>query len=143
MKASEAIIAWNGLEDFRHEGHPATIGIGPLLFDGDSDWTRPYLYTAGAAEAKRRHLNGVDQQFAVLKDFHTLVYLYGLDPYLVHRAFLHIDEYQDIMRSEGAGPAEDEHGHTPDGGHGRKNYDVPSVEEHQVERSHHFRLAER
>jgi hypothetical protein len=94
MKASEAIIAWNGLGSYRNEGRPGSIAVGPLLRDGDSDWTRPYLYTGGAAEVQRRKLSKKDQQFSVLRDFYSLVYVYGLHPYLVHRALLHVDEYK-------------------------------------------------
>lgn len=124
MKASEAIIAWNGLDDFRSEGRPGGIAVGPLLFDGDSDWTRPYLFTAGAAEVYRRNLPDADQHFAVLKDFYSLVQVYGLAPHVVHRAFMHIDEYQDIAREMGVGA--------------EPGYPVPPVEEERVERSFHF-----
>jgi hypothetical protein len=124
MKASEAIIAWNGFEDFRSEGRPGAIAVGPLLFDGDSDWTRPYLFTAGAAEVYRRSLPDKDQHFAVLKDFYSLVQVYGLHPYLVHRAFMHIDEYRDLAAEMGVA---EEH-----------TYAVPSVEEDRIERSFHF-----
>ena len=113
MKASEAVIAWNGSTTHRDEGQAGSIAVGPLLFDGDTDWTRPYFYTGGAAEVYRRNLPEKDQQFAVLRDFYALVFTYGLDPYLVHRALLHIDEYQDIIKAMGAGPDKDELGHDP------------------------------
>jgi hypothetical protein len=138
MKASEAIIAWNGLGSYRNEGRPGSIAVGPLLGDGDSDWTRPYLYTGGTAEVQRRKLSKTDQQFWVIKDFYSLVYVYGLHPYLVHRALLHVDEYQDITKAMGAGPDKDELGHDPDVGHGRLSYPVPAVEEQRLERSFHF-----
>ncbi len=127
MKASEAIIAWNGYDDFRSEGRPGSIAVGPLLFDGDSDWTRPYLFTAGAAEVYRRNLPDTEQHLAVLKDFYMLVQVYGLHPYLVHRAFMHIDEYRDIAKEMGAEAA--------------PGYPVPAIEEDRVERSLHFRMA--
>lgn len=133
MKASEAIIAWNGIEDFRHEGRPGSVGVGPLLFDGDSDWTRPYLFTGGAAEVRRRTLTEKEQQFAVLQDFYNLVHVYGLHPDLVHQALLHIDEYHDVMKSVGA---------DPESGAGRTNYAATSIEENRVERSFHFAPAD-
>jgi hypothetical protein len=126
MKASEAVIAWNGSTTHRDEGQAGSIAVGPLLFDGDTDWTRPYFYTGGAA---------------VLRDFYALVFTYGLHPYLVHRALLHIDEYQDIIKAMGAGPDKDELGHDPDVGYARLDYPVPAVEEQRVERSFHFALA--
>ncbi|MBL8580342.1 MAG: hypothetical protein JNK47_24355 [Mesorhizobium sp.] len=138
MKASETIIAWNGLDNYRNEGRPGSIAVGPLLHDGDGDWTRPYLYTGGAAEVYRRNISTKDQQFSVLRDFYSLAYVYGLHPYLVHRAFLHIDEYQDITKAMGAGPDENELGHDPNVGYGRSSYPVPSVEERRLERSFHF-----
>ena len=141
MKASEAVIAWNGSTTHRDEGQAGSIAVGPLLFDGDTDWTRPYFYTGGSAEVYRRNLPEKDQQFAVLRDFYALVFTYGLHPYLVHRALLHIDEYQDIIKAMGAGPDKDELGHDPDVGYARLDYPVPAVEEQRVERSFHFALA--
>lgn len=138
MKASEAIIAWNGLDSFRSEGRPGSIAVGPLLHDGDSDWTRAYLFTGGAAEVLRRTLPEKEQQFSVMRDFYTLVYVYGLHPYLVHRALLHIDEYQDVIKAMGAGPAKGELGHDPDVVSGRTDYPLPPVEERRIERSFHF-----
>lgn len=138
MKASEAIIAWNGQDSFRSEGRPGSIAVGPLLYDGDSDWTRAYLFTGGAAEVRRRTLPQKEQQFSVMQDFYTLVYTYGLHPYLVHRALLHIDEYQDVIKAMGAGPAEGELGHDPAVGCMRTDYPTPPVEEHRIERSFHF-----
>jgi hypothetical protein len=142
MKASEAIIAWNGRDSFRSEGRAGSIAVGPLLHDGDSDWTRAYLFTGGAAEVQRRTLPEKEQQFSVLRDFYTLVYVYGLDPYLVHRALLHIDEYQDVIKAIGAGPAKGELGHDPDVVSGQTDYPIPQVDERRIERSFHFSPAE-
>ncbi len=138
MKASEAVIAWNDLKNYRKEGRPNSIAVGPLLHDGDSDWTRPYLYTGGAAEVYRRKLSDEEQQFSVLRDFYALVYVHGLHPYLVHRALLHIDEYQDLTKAMGAGPGKDELGHDPSVGDSRQDYPIPLIEELRLERSFHF-----
>jgi len=46
-----------------------------------------------------------------LADWYLLVYTNGIDPYIAHRAFLLIDEYQAIIKSIGCGPARDEPSH--------------------------------
>ncbi len=138
MKASEAIIAWNALDDFRSEGRPGSIAVGPLLYDGDGDWTRPYLYTGGAAEVHRRTLSDRDQQFFILRDFYTLVYVYGLHPDLVHKAFMHIDEYQDIAEAAGALSGKSDKDDGPKREVGHREYPVAAIEERRVGRSFHF-----
>lgn len=66
----------------------------------------------------RRKLSGMPQQFHVMRDWYMLVYVYAMHPYVVHRAFLLIAEYQAVIKAMGAGPAKDEHGHDPEVGHG-------------------------
>ena len=48
----------------------------------------------------------------------THFYVYGIDPYLAHQAFLLTDEYQTIIKNMGAGPDKGEPGHDPDVGYG-------------------------
>jgi hypothetical protein len=120
MKAAETLIAWNGAgQSSVHGGPPGGIGIGPLLFEGDGDWTVPYDCTGGAAMVDRRHIKGAVQQAAVMRDWYELVYSYGIHPYVAHRAFLLIDEYQAVIKAWGMGPAKDEPGHDPTVGFGR------------------------
>jgi hypothetical protein len=118
LKAKDAIIAWN-YGDVGPDRAPS-VAIGPLLGkDGDPDWTYPYECTAGAAWVFRRKLFGIVQQLFVLLDWYQLVYSCGLDPYMVHRAFLEIEEYQAVIKKYGMGPAADEQGHDPNIPYGR------------------------
>jgi hypothetical protein len=62
----------------------------------------------------------------VMLDWYQLVYSYGLDPYIVHRAFLLIDEYQTVIKKYGMGPDRDEPGHDPGVCYGRTHSVPPS-----------------
>ena len=134
MKAAKTLIAWTpaGAEPFRVGTRliapPGSVGIGPLLWrEHDIDWAEPYHCTGGAAEVDRRKLFGRAQQFEVMMEWYALVYGYGLAPYIVHRAFLLIDEYQSIIKAKGWGPAKGEPGHDPNISYGRA-VSVPPLE---------------
>ncbi len=95
MKAKDALIAWTPPQwDRPTRGQ---IAVGPLLSKEDRDWTTPFAMTGGAAWVDRRKMTGLEAKAAVLVDFHTLVIVHGLDPHVVHRAFLAIDEYRDSI----------------------------------------------
>lgn len=93
MKAAEALIAWTPAHI---EGH-ATAGqvkVGNLLSqENPKDWSRPYLMTGGAAEVRRRELEGWEAVAFVFIEFNTIVARDGVDPKVAHEAFLAIDEY--------------------------------------------------
>jgi hypothetical protein len=123
MKAAATLIAWNDVRDAswrpaQGAAPPGAIGIGPLLRDGDGDWPSFYACSGGAAYA-RRHAKGVNQRLEVLCDFYQLVYSYGINPYIAHRALLLIDEYRDVIKWMGSGPDKDEPGHDPTTPYGR------------------------
>jgi hypothetical protein len=134
MKAAETLIAWNAINHERREhcvGPAGSIVVGPLLRDVNAmDWTQPYGCTGGAALTYRHKLRGIEQEREVLMDFYKLVYSYGLQPYVVHRAFLHIDEYQKMIKLFGLGPDRGEVGHDPQAHYGRViSTEVPEVDE--------------
>jgi hypothetical protein len=105
----------------------------------EGDWAGLYECTGGAAYVSRRNLTGVKQQFHVLRDYYVLVYTYGLHPYIVHRAFLLIDEYLAIIKDAGCGPDRDEPGHDPNVGYGRAvKYPIPELLIRQTGRATHF-----
>jgi hypothetical protein len=145
MKAAETLIAWNDAEPNQPDGcgPPGSIGIGPLLIPGEDDWTRRYGNTSGAAEYKRRDQSGVVLERELMSDWYMLVYSYGLHPYLVHRAFLLIDEFQAIIKHRDLGPASDEPGHDPNGGGcGRTvHWPLPKLLITETGRATHFALA--
>ena len=116
MKAAQTLIAWQPIDwtQLPNRAPPGSIAVGPLLDMDDLDWVRPYECNGGASYAARRTMSGIKQQMLVLRDWHMIVYLYGLHPYVAHRAFLLIDEYQTIMKDIGVGPAPGEPGHDPD-----------------------------
>lgn len=139
IKAREAIIAWNAADGgLSGDAPPGAIAIGPLLREGEGDWTGPYRLSGGAANTNRRKMTGVEQQFHVMRDWYELVYGYGLHPFVVHTAFLQIEEYQMITKEMGMGPDKGEIGHDPSVGYGRAvNYPVPEVETRHIGQSLH------
>lgn len=131
MKASETIIAWNN-GAYSREGlaPPGSLSVGPLR---KADWTAHYIYSGGAAHVARRDMEGFEQRFHVMRDYYELVYGFGLDPFVVHTAFLHIDEYQEIIKEMGLGPDKGEHGHDPHVGFGRAgDFKKPDIEVKRV-----------
>lgn len=92
MKASEALIAWTP-PSWDHKDSAGKVKVGPLLSEGDADWTMPYSHTGGAAYVHRRELTGDRAVMMTFIDYHTLVYGDGMDPKAVHDAFLVIDEF--------------------------------------------------
>jgi hypothetical protein len=142
IKANNVLVAWNGADDADQaliRGAPAgAVAVGPLLHDGEADWTAGYMCTGGAAEVDRRKMNGMPLRFYVMRDWYELVYGYGLHPFVVHTAFLHIEEYQKIIKEMGMGPGRGEFGHDPDVGYGRSvSYPVPEIEIRRIGQSVH------
>ncbi|MDB5432518.1 MAG: hypothetical protein JWP35_3634 [Caulobacter sp.] len=105
MKAAEALVAWtpdNGI----YEGLKTTIGqvaVGPLIREGQGDWTDPFAYTGGAAYVARRKKKGWPLVAMVFIDFQTMVVRDGIDPQVAHEAFLAIDEYRQKIALDIAG----------------------------------------
>jgi hypothetical protein len=109
IDACRAIIAWNW-EKHGGDAPKGAVGIGPYFGRGEPDWTEPYDCTCGAAYVFRRELSGVEQDFHVMRDYYMLVHDYGLDPHLVHRAFLELKEFESIITAMGHGANEHIHG---------------------------------
>jgi hypothetical protein len=139
LKAANTLIAWNGIDKHNSKAPPGSIAIGPLQEMHELDWTAPYECTGGAAYVERRTMFGMIQRHRVMLDWYQLVYVYGINPYVVHRAFLLIDEYQALIKDAGFGPAKDEPGHDPDAPYGRAvAYPVPTLKIFTAGRSTHF-----
>ncbi|WP_025593156.1 hypothetical protein [Agrobacterium tumefaciens] len=139
IKANELLIAWNDAEHSpQGKARAGSIAVGPLLRRDEPDWTKGYFYTGGAADTARRKLKGVAQHFHIMRDWYELVYGYDLHPFVVHTAFLHIDEYQEIIKDMGMGPDKGEFGHDPNFGYGRTvQSPVPAVEVKRIGLSVH------
>jgi len=122
MRAGNTLILWNAGDHKPPIGDapPGSSAVGALETE-DGCWSHMHGYSGsgGAAYVARRNLPKSDQERQVMLDWYQLVYTYALDPYVVHRAFLLIDEYQDIIKRMGCGPAKDEPGHDPEVSHGR------------------------
>ncbi|MBX5001874.1 hypothetical protein HJB72_28540 [Rhizobium lentis] len=140
IKAKDAMIAWNGADSRLADpsSPPGSVAVGPLINAHESDWTRGYLYSGGAAHTNRRTMTGAEQRFQVMRDWYELVYGYGLHPFVVHTAFLRIDEYQEIIKEMGMGPDRGELGHDPEVGYGRAgDFPVPEIDINHIGQSVH------
>lgn len=132
MKANNTLILWTAGDENPTTGDapPGSIAVGPLESD-DVCWSHLHRYSGsgGAAYVARRKLPDAEQRRLVMLDWYQLVYTYALDPYVVHRAFLLIDEYQDVIKQMGCGPDKDEPGHDPEVSYGRAvRVSVPRLE---------------
>jgi hypothetical protein len=105
MKAAEALVAWtpdNGI--FGHwKTTVGKVAVGPLIREGQSDWTDPFAFTGGAAYFARRKKKGWPLVAMVFIDFQTMVVRDGIDPKVAHEAFLAIDEYRQRIALDIAG----------------------------------------
>lgn len=86
MKLRDALIAWNPNSD--------EIEVGPLLYDGDADWTTSYAYTGGAAYVVVRGLSGDMARLRVMSTFIGIIVRDGVSPAAAHREFIKIEEYR-------------------------------------------------
>jgi hypothetical protein len=99
MKAKDALIAWTP-NMWPSKWCGATRGkvrIGPLLRDGDVDWTdHPvrYSHTGGAAYGEWREMKPEPLLARLFIEFACITVRDGIDPQEAHRAFLTIDEYR-------------------------------------------------
>jgi hypothetical protein len=92
MKAVDTLIAWNGLS-CGHHGRPGSVAVGP--YRGETSFIWQYDYTdGGRVFVWGRRLRGMGLQLRILAEWQMLVYSYGIDPEVAHRAFLLIDEYR-------------------------------------------------
>lgn len=120
LPASRALIAWDRLRDDPGNDCAAhAVAVGHLLRGEMPDWTDGYDCTAGAANVVRRDMTGDRQRVEVMLDWYMLVYTYGVDPRVAHRAFLNIAEFQEMIKERGIGPDKNEPGYDPDVGFGR------------------------
>jgi hypothetical protein len=120
IKTSNAVIAWTGLHkrpSVRKTAPAGSVAVG--RFQDHAQWSEVYESSGGAALTRRRNLRGIAERFEIMFDWYHLVYVYCIDLYVAHRAFLEIDEYQTIIKERDCGPDKDEPGYDPDIGHRR------------------------
>ena len=99
MKAYEAMIAWTPAY-YQGDLTVGQVEVGPLVKEGDPDWTKSYRFTGGAAFASRHGARGAESLAYLFIDFHTLVVRDGIEFSKVHEAFLAIDEYRAAISPE-------------------------------------------
>jgi hypothetical protein len=95
LKASDAVIAWTGPKANAGRAPRGSVGIGP--FSEHGLWVSDYASSGGAVYARRRKLTGAWQRFEVMLDWYRISFVFGVDPAIVHRAFLEIQEYQALI----------------------------------------------
>ena len=110
MKARDALIAWTPPS---HKESPTAgqVRVGALIDRASAkDWAAVYDCTGGAAHMERRTLDDTTSTLMVFVDFHTLVVGDGMDPKVVHEAFLAIDEFAEHISPDiqGARHSEDD-----------------------------------
>ncbi len=96
MKAAETLIAWTpATQTGRYAATAGQVCTGPLIEEGQEDWTGPFAMSGGAAYPALRSAVGAEAIALVFIEFQTMVVRDGIDPLTAHKAFLAIDEYRD------------------------------------------------
>ena len=96
LKASDAVIAWTSPKaNVGRKAPPGSVAIGP--FSEHGLWVSDYESTGGAVYARRRNLRGAWQRFEVMLDWYRITFVCGVNPAIVHRAFMEIQEYQALI----------------------------------------------
>jgi hypothetical protein len=106
MKAKDALIVWTPVWRTGYAATHGKVRVGPLLKEGDADWTRypvEYASSGGAGYIARRKMRPSQLLAMVFIDFHSMVVRDGIDPQEAHRAFLTIDEYRTHISPDIAG----------------------------------------
>ncbi|MEI9421508.1 hypothetical protein O7A70_10050 [Mesorhizobium sp. Cs1299R1N1] len=99
MKIQETLIAWTPAFEAWRNSKANTFGqikIGPLIKEGNRDWTAGYVNTGGAAYTTWRKANDKEAIFQLLLLFRTLVVQDKLDPMVVHHEFIKLPQYREI-----------------------------------------------
>ena len=93
MKAREAIIGWNDLDD----GDPSSgnVWIGRAISISEINWNEDTQQVA--APVLKYQMRGGRNAECLLADVRYLVDDECLNPERIHRAFLAIDEYADLF----------------------------------------------
>lgn len=108
IRPQEALLAWTPARDSDLGG--PSVEVGPLLREHDSDWTKNYRMTGGAAYTSRRKMTDEKAMLMLLVDFHSLVVRDGIPPLEAHRQFLKVKGFSDIISPdiEGATSSDDD-----------------------------------
>lgn len=110
MKIADAHIAWTPTWQIGDDPSPTagTVKVGTLQSNWASRWDQPHLFSSGACESRWAEAGRAAQERFLAILFITMTVRDGLDPRVVHRALLQIDEYRQRMVSPDTYGATDE-----------------------------------
>jgi hypothetical protein len=102
MKARDAHVLWTPADYkkklLRRGDHlPGSVKVLRFLSNGDRKEAQRYKRDAGASFTDWRHRPSEQLKALVLAEFHALVVSDGMHPQAVHKAFLVIDEYREVI----------------------------------------------
>ena len=87
MKFTEAMICWNPDTD--------EIAVGP--WPDQTGWSKQYLASVGACEARLHDMDEAQQGRTLFIHFNTIVVGDNVGVQAAHQAFLKIDEYRQLI----------------------------------------------
>lgn len=88
------MVAW--------DRHPMRVKVGP--WPDETGWSEAYGRTDRACFAACRESTADQRLVAIFILFSAIIVREGLDPEIVHQAFLAIDEYRDALAERQADP---------------------------------------
>ena len=100
MKLAEIMYAWTPATWESPTAGEVRVGVHPDRVG----WTRPFASCLGACDLSFVEASDSERIIQMFVAFHAMVVRDGIDPQVVHTAFLEIDEYRAIV--DGIGGAE-------------------------------------
>ncbi len=94
MKLAEIMYAWTPAT---WESSPTAGRVRVGVHPDRVGWTRPFASCLGACDLSFAEASDSERIIQMFVAFHAMVVRDGLDPQVVHTAFLEIDEYRAIV----------------------------------------------
>ena len=107
MRYRDCIIAWqpvDGFRSLRSEAPEGSIEVGP--HPDRVGWSDRYSMTSGGCWLQSKKWTSMRAALQVMLDFNGIVVKGKLDPQVVHREFLKIDEYRFHIARDTPGAAD-------------------------------------
>ena len=93
MKLAEIMYAWTPATWESTTAGQVRVGVHPDRVG----WTRPFASCLGACDLSFAEASDSERIIQMFVAFHAMVVRDGIDPQVVHTAFLEIDEYRAIV----------------------------------------------
>ena len=93
MKLAEIMYAWTPATWESPTAGQVRVGVHPDRVG----WTRPFASCLGACDLSFVEASDSERIIQMFVAFHAMVVRDGIDPQVVHTAFLEIDEYRAIV----------------------------------------------